>query len=240
MNSNFSLDNYRLIIFDFDGVIADSLGSYRELDRLLIKDLYNVEEQIAQIEQMSQMIKTGATNNSENDYYRFIDKKYGNGQKSLDEIWKKIFELAPIVQRNIKLKPFALEAMQKIKAVFSWPITLATSSSRSDIDFFSAKESTIGKQIDLNKYFDAVITFDDVKKPKPDPESFQKVINKYGTDPKKVLIFEDSLSGVLAGKAAGATVIVIEDIHNEKNKTKIQNSADLYFENWQQFIDILK
>lgn len=238
--SSFSLDNYRLIIFDFDGVIADSLGSYRELDRLLIKDLYNVDEQIAQIEQMSQMVKTGAINNSEDDYYRFIDKKYGDGQKPIDEIWKKIFELAPVVQRNIQLKPFVLEAMQKIKAVFPWPITLATSSSRSDIDFFSTKESVIGKQINLNQYFNTVITFDDVKKPKPDPESFQKVIDKYGTNPGQVLIFEDSLSGVLAGKAAGATVIAIEDIHNEKNKSGIQGSADLYFENWQQFIDILK
>ena len=83
------ISKFELIIFDFDGVIADSLGAYRELDRLVIKDLYGVDERIEEIEKMSEKIKTGAINNSENDYYRFIDQKYGDGCKSLDEIWGK-------------------------------------------------------------------------------------------------------------------------------------------------------
>ena len=229
---NFS--KFKLIIFDFDGVIADSLGSYRELDRLVIKDLYGVDEKIDEIEKMSEQIKTGAINNSENDYYRFIDQKYGDGRKSIDEIWNKIFELAPIVQANILPKPGVIDVLNKIRQKTSCLVALATSSSRSDIDFFSTEKSKIGQQLNLNNFFDTVVTFDDVVRPKPDPESFLKVINLYNVAPEAVLIFEDSYSGVLAGKATGATVVAIEDIHNYKNKKEIIETADLYLENWAQ------
>ena len=90
---------------------------------------------------MSEKIKTGAINNSENDYYRFIDQKYGDGCKSLDEIWGKIFELAPAVQANIELKPGVIDVLNRLKKKTTCPIALATSSSRSDIDFFSTKKS---------------------------------------------------------------------------------------------------
>ena len=228
--NTFNLSKFKLIIFDFDGVIADSLGAYRELDRLLIRDLYGVSEDIEKIEKMSERIKTGTINNSEDDYYRFIDQKYGDGGKTLDEIWKRIFELAPIVQAKINLKPGVLSLLKRIKQEATCPIALVTSSSRSDIDFFSTKKSKIGQQINLNVFFDNIITFDDIKKPKPDPESFLKVINLYKIDPKSVLIFEDSLAGVTAGKVIGATVVAVEDIHNSKNKKTIIEKADIYLD----------
>ena len=52
VNGKINLSKFKLIIFDFDGVIADSLGAYRELDRLLIKDLYGVDERIEEIKGM--------------------------------------------------------------------------------------------------------------------------------------------------------------------------------------------
>ena len=183
------ISKFDLIIFDFDGVIADSLGAYRELDRLVIKDLYNIDEPIEKIEELSQAIKTGALNNSEDDYYHAIDERYGDGKKPLAEIWEKIFKLAPVVQANIKLKAGVIGALSFIKKNASCPLALATSSSRSDINFFSTKESKIGQKIDLNHFFDTIITFDDVDRPKPDPESFLKIVKKYNFDPKRVFIF---------------------------------------------------
>lgn len=235
-NKIIDLSEYELIIFDFDGVIADSLGAYRELDRLMIEDLYGIDEDIREIEQMSERIRTGAINNSEVDYYRSVDQKYGDGKRSIDEIWDKIHELAPIVQANILPKPGVIDVLNEVKCHTACPIVLATGSSRCDVDFFSSEKSRIGRQLNLNDYFDAIITIEDVEKPKPNPESFLKLIERYDVAPETVLVFEDSYSGVSAGKAIGATVIAIEDVHNRRNKNAIMDAADLYLEDWSQIL----
>ncbi len=57
--------------------------------------------------------------------------------------------------------------------------------------------------------FDYIITAEDIEKPKPDPEGFNKVIRHFNIDPKNVIIFEDSEVGIQAAKATGATVFVV-------------------------------
>jgi HAD superfamily hydrolase (TIGR01509 family) len=55
----------------------------------------------------------------------------------------------------------------------------------------------------LRKYFAAVVTGDEVTKGKPDPAIFCKAAEKLGVAPSDALAFEDSVSGVLAARAAG-------------------------------------
>ena len=229
-----NLEKYKLIIFDFDGVIADSLGVYRELDRLFIKEVYGVDEKIKKIGKMSKKIITGTTKNSEKAYYLYLDQKYGDGKKSIKEIYDMLFKLAPTVQVDIEPKPGVVDALNKLKKKASCKVALATNSSRSDIEFFSTKNSKFGQQFDLKKYFDTIVTSDDVANPKPDPEAFLKVINKYRVDSRSVLIFEDSLPGVLAAKTIGAKVVAIEDDFNSKDRRRIAKTADLYLKHWDQ------
>ena len=223
---------YKLFIFDFDGVIADSLGFYRRLDQSLIKNLYDVDESLKNIEELYDAIRMKTVNNSEEDYYLEIDKNYGDGNKPIDEIINKLYELAPSVQKYIEPKNGAIETLEYLRKNFDAPIALATGSGRQDINFFSSEDSIIGCKLNLNDFFDMIITSEDVKNQKPNPEIFSRTINHFGVNPKFVLIFEDSLAGVLAGKNAGATVVAIEDDHNLKNKNKIIELADFYLENW--------
>jgi HAD superfamily hydrolase (TIGR01509 family) len=59
--------------------------------------------------------------------------------------------------------------------------------------------------------FDEVITGGDVKNGKPDPEGYLLAAQKLGQNPKKCLIFEDSVPGVRAALASGAKVIAVTD-----------------------------
>lgn len=63
------------------------------------------------------------------------------------------------------------------------------------------------KRFDLNKYFDVVITGDDVENPKPDPEPLLKACDALEVDPKKAVFVGDNESDMTAGRAAGCTVI---------------------------------
>ena len=57
--------------------------------------------------------------------------------------------------------------------------------------------------VGLRKYFATVVTGDEVAQGKPDPAVFRKAAEKLRVAPSDSLAFEDSVSGVLAAKAAG-------------------------------------
>jgi beta-phosphoglucomutase len=55
----------------------------------------------------------------------------------------------------------------------------------------------------LGKYFQVVVTGDDVSEGKPDPAIFKLAARRLNLDADSVLVVEDSVSGVRAAKAAG-------------------------------------
>ena len=63
--------------------------------------------------------------------------------------------------------------------------------------------------IALEKSFDLVLCGEDVSKGKPDPEIYLKISNELGIPQSDCLVFEDSLTGVKGGLAAGMWVIAV-------------------------------
>jgi len=61
----------------------------------------------------------------------------------------------------------------------------------------------------LSHLFDVVITGDDVKKHKPEPESYRLAAVKLGGSSSDCIVFEDASLGVFSAKAFGAEVIVV-------------------------------
>jgi beta-phosphoglucomutase len=57
--------------------------------------------------------------------------------------------------------------------------------------------------LDLRHYFQAVVTGDQVTYGKPDPAIFRMACDQMGVRPSETLVFEDSVSGIRAAKAAG-------------------------------------
>lgn len=230
------LSKYKLIVFDFDGVIADSLRSYRELDQQLIQTLYGIRENVQEIIKFRDKIKNKTKSDYDDEYYMALNEKYGGGKKSLAEIYAKIFEILPTIRSQIKPKVGVIQVMKEIREKYNCKIGLATSSERSEINFFSSNNSLIGREINLNEYFDRIVTLDDVRMPKPDPEVYQKLIDFYAVPTEKVLVFEDSLLGITAAKATGATVVAIEDTHNRQDLNQIKNLADFCITKWDKLV----
>lgn len=73
---------------------------------------------------------------------------------------------------------------------------LASSGSRTRVHYVLDKLS-------LNKYFDVVVTGDDVSRSKPDPTIFRKAANGLNCNHSDLLVIEDAVSGVCAAKSAG-------------------------------------
>jgi HAD superfamily hydrolase (TIGR01509 family) len=72
--------------------------------------------------------------------------------------------------------------------------------------------------------FDIVLAGDVVGKKKPDPEIYNLALTQLGLKSDEIFIVEDSKNGVLAGKAAGARVVVTTNSYTEKEDV---NSGDI-------------
>ena len=58
---------------------------------------------------------------------------------------------------------------------------------------------------------DKILTNEDVKNPKPDPEGYIFLVNDFNVNKKDVIIVEDSPKGIQAAKASGCEVIEVEN-----------------------------
>ena len=75
-------------------------------------------------------------------------------------------------------------------------LSLASSSGRKLIEIFT-------EQVGIKHYFEVIMSGDDVKYSKPNPEIFLKVAEWYDLPPTQFTVIEDSTNGVKAAKSAG-------------------------------------
>ena len=104
------------------------------------------------------------------------------------------------VQRQVQARPGAVELVRRIRDMGDVRLGLASNSPRRLVDTALATAA-------MRDAFDAIVTADDVERPKPAPDIYLLVCERLGVPPADALALEDSSSGVAAAKAAGLTCI---------------------------------
>lgn len=173
-----------IVLFDFDGVIADTETQYSEFwDSLGLKYLG--------IRDFANTIK-GQT----------LIQIFGNHFAQRHKEQEEIIPLLTEFERNMKYDyiPGALEFMKLLKAE-GIRSAIVTSSDRTKMS------NAYKAHPELPMMVDAVLTSEDFSRSKPDPECFLKGMEILGGRPQDTIVFEDSFHGLRAGKAAGARVI---------------------------------
>lgn len=173
-----------IVLFDFDGVIADTETQYtRFWDRMGMEYLG--------LEDFGHTIK-GQT-------LVQIFGKYFDGMIAQQE------EIVPQLndfERNMTYDyiPGAHSFMTQLKAA-GIPMAIVTSSN-------DAKMANVHKaHPELNQLVDKVLTSEHFSRSKPDPECFLKGMEVLGGTAEDTIVFEDSFHGLNAGRASGARVI---------------------------------
>jgi HAD superfamily hydrolase (TIGR01509 family) len=96
-------------------------------------------------------------------------------------------------------------------------MAICSNSIRNTIEVMMQKSS-------LDQYLDFYISNQDVENGKPDPEMYNKAIERMGLDPKDCMIVEDNENGIKAARASGANVMIVdsvEDVNYENIKKHI-------------------
>ena len=65
----------------------------------------------------------------------------------------------------------------------------------------------------LEKYFDILVSADEVDRPKPFPDTFLKCAELLGVEPSVCEVFEDGDPGIKAAKAAGMMATLVTDYY---------------------------
>ena len=78
------------------------------------------------------------------------------------------------------------------------------------------------KKTGVYGFFDVILTNEDVKHPKPNPEGYFAVLDILNVKPEKAIIIEDSPKGLEAAYASGCSVIKVIN-PNEVNINLIKN-----------------
>ena len=175
-----------LIIFDCDGVLVDSeLLSCKCLSEMLAE--YGLDLGVEQALELFLGRSTAAIGQ----YYR------ERGQILSDDF------LPRLKARVLGTFAGALQPIPGVGAVVSELKTPHCVASSSDIDRVSLSLDVTG----LRTHFEGrLYTAQMVKHGKPAPDLFLYAAGKMQADPSRTLVIEDSVSGVLAAKAAGMTV----------------------------------
>ncbi len=91
--------------------------------------------------------------------------------------------------------------------VLKIPRAIGTSAPRSNVDFVLAATG-------LKKYFNILLDESDVNQGKPNPEIYIKCAQRLNLPPAQCIVFEDSLSGLAAARAAGCPVVGVATTHS--------------------------
>lgn len=75
----------------------------------------------------------------------------------------------------------------------------------------------------LSSYFDAVVSAEDVKNSKPDPETFLKGAQLLGVAAEDCIVFEDAPKGVEAAENAGMRCVVLTTMHTADEFSAYKN-----------------
>ena len=116
------------------------------------------------------------------------------------------------------------------------PMAIATSSRMSGVE----KKRT-RHELHLFEHIDVIVTGDDpaIGNGKPAPDIYLEAARRLNVEPSECLVFEDALSGVKSGKAAGCQVVAVPDprfLNEERARVfKKEGGADMILNNLCEF-----
>lgn len=236
-----NLKNKKIIIFDMDGTLIDSIGIWNITDQKLIEAYSGktIELDTIQIER-DKFLNSNEDSDIYLAYCKYLISKYNLSIKDEKELLKIRWNISSeILEKNMDFKEDVVELIKKLKEL-GFILVLATMTTQVQIDIYSKKNEKMLKQMNILEVFDLITKKEDFNSKKPNPEIYNKIREYYNVSEKECLIFEDSYTGVLASKNAGIEVVNVYDKYADVDREKINEITDYSILNYREFIDYLK
>jgi beta-phosphoglucomutase-like phosphatase (HAD superfamily) len=199
---------FRAVIFDLDGVLADSEPWWSEIDAQMLSEhgiIYRGE------------FYRNVIGISYRLAVEFYKEKFAISAPT-EELMRRRGEIAiEFFAHRVGLFPSVKEALEELRQI---NIRLAVATSSVSI---SARPFLDRHQ--LTAFFDVIVTGDEVERGKPEPDIYLRAAERLGVAPNECLVIEDSLPGIAAAKAARMRVAAIPD-RRFADPRQHENAAD--------------
>lgn len=183
------------VIFDMDGVLIDSEIVYirHQWERLRI--------QYPWVTQESLYPTVGMSSAEDKQFLAKLLRREADDPAFLQEM-ETLYQSCAVFYPDI-LNPQAESVLKRLRTM-GLGVALASSSSMKNI-------RQVLRECGITQYFDCIVSGEQFRRSKPDPEIYRYTMQLLGRRPDECLVIEDSTYGVQAGAAAGAAVAALRD-----------------------------
>ena len=201
-----NISDFSAVLFDLDGVIVDTEGQYS----LFWKQIG--EEYMPGMPDFALAIKGRTLTQIYDTYFPDTADRAA------------ITERLNAFERQMDF-PYIAGAREFLEALQAQgvPTAIATSSNCDKMACLYARHPEIKNLVT------AVLTAEDARRSKPAPDCYLAAAERLGADISKCIVFEDSPSGLAAGRASGAFVI---GVCTSLAATEIEPLCDMYIEDF--------
>lgn len=188
-------DPVRAVIFDMDGTLLDTEAEHRRTMAQAAQALgwpFSDELQLAMV-------------GIHRDANRIMLMDHFGGNFPLEQFYAdadRLFEAA--LETAIPMRP-GVEPVLRHLAAAGIPMAIATSTEAPHAQRRLEKAGLID-------YFDAIVTRNDVERPKPHPEPYLLAARRLGVSVQDAVAVEDSYAGVRSAAASGMATVMVPDL----------------------------
>lgn len=211
---------FKAVLFDLDGVLVNS----EVLQQNLSEEFIDVFDYDIPKENFYSLIGAHRNQNPWQKVVTGCDIKGDSLEVFVDKIRAFKQERLKNIDYNNWLFDDIKDSLAHLKSK-GYKIACASSSS---IIYIQA----ILAQCNIEHFFDILVTGDDFKESKPNPEIYLYCANQFNLDPSACLVIEDSPYGILAAKNAGMMVYARKDVHFSLD----QSLADKHFDDLREIV----
>lgn len=215
------LQDIKAVIFDVDGTLVDSMWIWKQVDidflaRRGIELPIDLQKDIE-----------GLSYTSTAEYF----KERFRLPESIDEIKEEWRQMADDFYNSIIPLKSGVKETLKLLRERNMKLGIATSNSRELVQTMLHKHEIAG-------YFDAIRTSCEVPRSKPFPDVYLKAAEDLDIAPENCLVFEDTVAGATAARAAGMRVMVIYDELSAESEKHLNQLGEAYLKDFYEFIEM--
>ncbi len=213
------LENIDAVIFDLDGTLVDSMWMWKSIDEEYL-GRYSIELP----DDLQKCVEGMSFSETANYFKERFDLPDPIDQ--IKEDWNKMAWDKYL--HEVPLKEGVLEFLRHLKAN-NIPAGIATSNSKELV-------ALITERLGIEEYFSSIRTSCEVAKGKPSPDIYLLVAKDLGVEPERCLVFEDIVTGVMAGRNANMKVCAVYDKYSEEEQDEKIRLSDYYITSMSEII----